>query len=85
MLCDMRTTLNLDDDVLETVKAVAARDRKALGIVVSDMLRRAVEPPVEPPVEALRSVRNGIPLFPVSANAQVVTPEQIKKLLEDDE
>jgi len=76
----MRTTINIDDDVLETVKAVASRDRKPVGQVVSAMLRKAVEPPAGAP----RRTRNGIPLFPVSANAGVVTPELIKELLEDE-
>ena len=43
----MRTTLNIDDDVLDTVKAMASRDRKPVGEVVSAMLRRALEPSVQ--------------------------------------
>lgn len=76
----MRTTLNIDDDVLDTVKAMASRDRKPVGELVSAMLRRAVEPPVA--VKA--RTRNGIPLFPVAKNARVVTPELVKELLEDE-
>jgi hypothetical protein len=76
----VRTTLNIEDDVLETVKAMAARDRKPLGEVVSGMLRRAIEPSTS----ASRKMRNGIPLFPVSAQARVVTPEAVKELLDDD-
>jgi hypothetical protein len=76
----MRTTLNIDDDVLDTVKAMASRDRKPVGEVVSAMLRRAVEPPAA----AAARTRNGIPLFPVAPNAHVVTPEIVRELLEDD-
>lgn len=76
----MRTTINIDDDVLATVKAMAKRDRKAVGQVVSAMLRKAVEPPAKAPSRT----RNGIPLFPVSTNASVVTPELVKELLEDE-
>jgi hypothetical protein len=76
----VRTTLNIEDDVLETVKAMAARDRKPLGEVVSGMLRRAIEPSTSGP----RKMRNGIPLFPVSSQARVVTPEVVKELLDDD-
>lgn len=74
----VRTTLNLDDDVLETAKLLAARERKPLGMVISDLLRRAVEPTVQAPVG-----RNGIPLFPVSHRARAVTPEMVKELLEE--
>ena len=77
---EMRTTLNIDDDVLATVKALASRDRKPVGAVVSEMLRRAVEPSARSP----RRTRNGIPLFPVASNARVVTPDVVKELLEDE-
>jgi hypothetical protein len=39
----VRTTLNLDDDVLETAKVMAASQHKPLGEVVSGLMRRAVE------------------------------------------
>jgi hypothetical protein len=74
----MRTTLNLDDDVLETAKRLAATERKPLGTVISALLRRAVEAAANAPAE-----RNGIPLFPVSASAQPVTPEVVKELLDE--
>lgn len=74
----MRTTLNLDDDVLETAKRLAARERKPLGMVISGLLRRAVEPAVQAPVK-----RNGIPLFPVPRGARAVIPEIVKELLDE--
>ena len=77
MLRIMRTTLNLADDVLETARALAARQRRSLGEVVSSLIRRAVEAPPAPPVE-----RNGIPLFPVAQGARAVTPEIVSELLD---
>lgn len=74
----MRTTLNLDDDVLETAKMLAARERKPLGMVISGLIRRAVEPTVQAVGE-----RNGIPLFPVSQGARTVTPDIIRELLDE--
>ena len=78
MFCIVRTTLNLDDDVLETAKAIAARQRKPLGDVVSGLLRRAVETPAAPSKQ-----RNGMPLFPVSRDARPVTPERVKEILDE--
>ena len=78
MLLCMRTTLNLDDDVLETARMLAAKERKSLGAVISGLLRHAVEPPPKP----LRQ-RNGIPLFPVSQGARCVTPEIVKALMDE--
>lgn len=74
----VRTTLNLDEDVLEMAKMLAAREREPLGTVISRLLRRAVEPAAQAPLE-----RNGIPLFPVSSEARVVTPEIIRELLDE--
>ena len=74
----MRTTLNLDADVLEMAKMLAIRERKPLGTVISGLLRRAVEPAVQAPAQ-----RNGIPLFPVSPGARAVTPEIVNELLDE--
>lgn len=38
----MRTTLNIDDDLLLAVKEIARRDSKSVGGAVSDLLRRAL-------------------------------------------
>ena len=38
----MRTTLNIDDDLLIAVKEVARRESKSAGAVVSDLLRRSL-------------------------------------------
>lgn len=54
----MRTTLEIDDDILELVKELAANRRATAGRVLSDLARQALEP-TEPPL-----VRNGVPLRP---------------------
>lgn len=78
MLFIMRTTLNLDADVLATAKALATKERKSLGEVVSDLIRRSVEP-----VPGERGERNGVPLFPVLRGARPVTPEIVAELLDE--
>jgi hypothetical protein len=54
----MRTTLDIDDDVLQVAKELAARRHTTAGKVLSDLARRALQP-----ARALR-VRNGVPLLP---------------------
>ena len=41
----MRTTLDIADDVLFAAKDVARRDKKTLGQVVSEIMRRALSGP----------------------------------------
>ena len=57
----MRTTLDLDDDVLQAAKEIAAAKGLTAGKVVSDLLRKALEPVTRP------EFRNGVPLMPRQA------------------
>lgn len=58
MIAVMRTTLDLDDDVLQAAKEIAASRRTTAGKVLSELARRALEPRRAP------RVRNGVPLLP---------------------
>ena len=40
----MRTTLTIDDDVLEAARGLAERDRKTVGEVISELAREAMAP-----------------------------------------
>jgi len=42
----MRTTLDIADDVLFAAKDVARREKKAVGQIVSELMRRALSSPV---------------------------------------
>jgi hypothetical protein len=54
----MRTTLDLDDDVLQAAKELAAARGRTAGQVVSELLRKALTP------TSSRRTRNGVPLLP---------------------
>jgi hypothetical protein len=55
---DMRTTLEIDDDVLQAAKEIAANRSTTAGRVLSELARKALEPVRSP------RVRNGVPLIP---------------------
>ncbi|WP_342628433.1 hypothetical protein AAC691_21635 [Nguyenibacter vanlangensis] len=74
----MRTTLAIDDDVLVAARALARQQRKSLGEVVSDLVRHALRPHPAAP-----SMRNGIPLLPVSDEATIVTREIVNMLRDE--
>ncbi|HYF17625.1 MAG TPA: CopG family transcriptional regulator [Ramlibacter sp.] len=44
----MRTTLDLDEDVLLAAKEHAARERKSLGSVISELARQSLRRPPQP-------------------------------------
>lgn len=73
----MRTTLDLDDNLLAIAK-VRARERGiSVGAAVSEMMRKGLEVPVT------RS-RRGFPVFPPPPGAPVVTDEVVARYRDDD-
>ena len=54
----VRTTLDIDDDVLQAAKELADHRKTTAGKVLSDLARQALEP------SGRQTVRNGVPLLP---------------------
>lgn len=77
MLNIVRTTLDLDDDVLEAARAMSERRGQPLGAVISGLARRSLAS------SHSETVRNGIHLFPVRTGAGPVTPELVRDILEE--
>lgn len=75
----MRTTLTIDDDVLAAAKALAARQRKSVGEVISALTRQALRPLGA----AEGNIRNGVPLLAVRKGAAPVTPELVNQLRDE--
>lgn len=73
----MRTTVTIDDDVLEAAKAIAAQQHKTLGQVISELARRSLARPKP------GKTRNGIPLLPVRRGAPLVTLETVNALRDE--
>jgi hypothetical protein len=74
----MRTTLDIDEDVLQAAKALAVAQKRTAGKVLSDLARRALRP------AGTQEVRNGVPLLPARPGARVVTPDVIERLLDEE-
>ena len=53
----MRTTLDIDDDILDAAKAAARRERSSAGAMISRWARQALVGPVQPG----RKARQGEP------------------------
>jgi hypothetical protein len=78
----VRTTLDLDNDVLQAAKELARRENKTAGEVISELARRALTTPPEPSGAKQPRARYGFRPFP--KRGAVVTNELIDKLREDD-
>lgn len=73
----MRTTVDLEEDVLLAAKEIARQRRSTLGRVLSDLARQALTRQV--PVSA----RHGLPVFPIQDDAGVVTLDLVNRLRDE--
>ncbi len=73
----MRTTLALDDDVLAAARAIAERDHKTIGQVVSELARKSL---ADRP--RLRT-RNGIPVLDKKSRGVPITLEFVNRLRDE--
>jgi negative regulator of replication initiation len=78
----MRTTLDIDTNVLNAIKELARRQHRTAGEVASDLIRRALTQSVtsgvqEPPA------RYGFRAFAVAQSDERVTNDQVNRLRDD--
>jgi len=78
----MRTTLDLDLDVLEAAKEMASRTKKTAGQMISELARKALTMDT-PSSVAAPLVQNGFEVLP--ASGRIVTKELVARLREESE
>jgi hypothetical protein len=75
----MRTTLDIDEDVLQSAKELAAQRGTTAGRILSELARSALTPR-----EHSTRKRNGVPILPKRRGARVVvTPEIVNRLRDE--
>lgn len=73
----MRTTVVIDDDVLEAARSLSEAEGKSLGEVLSRLARRGLAPRLQQEEE------EGFPVFSVSSAAKPITLEMVQRALEE--
>ena len=73
----MRTTLDIDDDVLVAARELASSGRRSLGSVVSQLARRGLTP-------ARVEAGGDLPVIRVPAGTPPITPEMVRRALDED-
>ena len=76
----MRTTIDIDDEILSTVKEIARMQKQTAGDVVSRLLRESLQPK-----SFAREYRNGVPLLPRRSPDVRVTTELVNRLRDEEE
>jgi len=75
--CVMRTTVNLDAEVLRTVRSLGRERGESLGTVISALVREALRPPDQV------TYKGDFPVFQVREGSPPITPEMVESALED--
>lgn len=78
----MRTTLDIDDDVLQAAKERAIREHSTAGKVLSALARAALTRQPEAP--SAREPKAIYGLKPIASRGGIVTNDTIDRLREDD-
>lgn len=73
----MRTTLDIDDDVVVAAKELATGERRSLGSVISELARRGLTP-------AKVDAEDGVPVIRVPAGTPPITPEMVRRALDEE-
>ena len=74
----VRTTLDLDDDLAHVAKQLASQRDMTMGQVVSELVRKALEPKAAP------RMRNGVPLFTPKHGARKPHLALVNRLRDDE-
>ena len=77
----MRTTLDIEDDVLQAAKELAQREGSTAGKIISTLARRGLNSWPAKPKSDFGS-RNGVPLLP--SRGEVVTLERVQDLADEE-
>jgi hypothetical protein len=73
----VRTTLDLDDDVLDAARELARARRQSVGAVVSALARAGLEP-------TSVELRDGLPVIRARPGQPVITSEMVRRALDDE-
>lgn len=74
----MRTTLDIDDDVLLAAKELARAQGTSAGRVISDLARKSFQKPA-----GKVKYRNGVPQLTPSPDCPIITTEMVNRWLDE--
>ena len=73
----MRTTVNIEDDLMKAIRSLAHERGESLGAIVSDLIRKGLHP------KKTEAYSNDFPVFMVKEGAPPLTPEMVDAALEE--
>ena len=79
----MRTTLNIDDDVLVAAKELARRERKSVGAFMSELMRDALAKQSDQASDRQANERSVYGFRPIPRGGAVVTNKLVNDLRDE--
>jgi 2-phospho-L-lactate guanylyltransferase (CobY/MobA/RfbA family) len=73
----MRTTVQIEDDVLSAARELARLQGKSMGRVISELARKGLRP------AAQADAKDGFPVFAVAGDLPLIGEETVRNALED--
>jgi hypothetical protein len=73
----VRTTLDIDDDLIDALRPLAAGQKRSLGRVISDLVRASMQ------AQSGEATRNGFPVFDVPADAAMFGADAVARALDE--
>jgi hypothetical protein len=74
----MRTTLDIEDDVLQAAKELAKHEGRTAGEVLSDLARKGLVSSSS----NKSTVRNGVPVLP--SRGEIITLKKIQQIMDEE-
>ena len=78
----MRTTLDIEDDVLQAAKELARYEGSTTGRVISALVRQALNGPTERTKKPF-VYKNGVPILP-HRDGEIITMEHIQRIMDEE-
>lgn len=73
----MRTTLDIDEDIVAAARELASAERRSIGSVISELARRGLTP-------ARVETDGDLPVVRVPVGTPAITPEMVRRALDED-
>jgi len=74
----MRTTLQIDDDILAAAKEISKNKNDSIGSVISELARKGLN------AKSSYPKKGGTPVFMVKENAKKISLEDVKRAEDED-
>jgi hypothetical protein len=74
----MRTTLDIDADVLQAAKELGEMRKKTAGQILSELARKALTP------TTTHTIRNGVPVIHRHPGSPLITSADVRRWMDED-